>query len=150
MALYPCDVLRESRERQRLDDRRSSGSWHHPQRRQVTTHGPGGSPRQSATTGWTSNRRRQGLTASSSSSSDSSSSTSEYLLAVNGRELRAGDNIHGFFEATAGKNVVLRVGPNPNETGSREVTVNPIATDARPWGGLVGRAGAPPLMDGAW
>ena len=55
----------------------------------------------------------------------------DYLLAVNGRELRASDNIHSFFEATAGKNVVLRVGPNPNETGSREVTVNPVASDAR-------------------
>jgi tricorn protease len=56
---------------------------------------------------------------------------SEYLLAVNGRELRASDNIHSFFEATAGKNVVLRVGPNPDATGSREVTVNPVASDAR-------------------
>ncbi|PYV09184.1 MAG: protease [Acidobacteria bacterium] len=55
----------------------------------------------------------------------------EYLLAVNGRELRAADNVYGFFEATTGKNVVLKVGPNPDGPGSREVTVVPVASEAR-------------------
>ena len=50
----------------------------------------------------------------------------EYLLQVNGRELRAGDNVYAFFEATAGKSVVIRVGPNPSSDGSREVTVVPV------------------------
>ena len=34
----------------------------------------------------------------------------DYLLAVNGRELHASDNIYSFFEETAGKQVVLKVG----------------------------------------
>jgi tricorn protease len=50
----------------------------------------------------------------------------EYLLAVNGKELRAGDNLYKAFEATAGKAVTLKVGPNPNDQGSREVTVVPV------------------------
>jgi tricorn protease len=50
----------------------------------------------------------------------------EYLLAVNGRELHDTDNIFSFFLETAGQQVVLKVGPNPNDTGSRQVTVVPI------------------------
>ncbi len=50
----------------------------------------------------------------------------EYLLAVNGRDLRSSDNVYGFFEETAGKQVVLRVGPNADGSGSREVTVIPV------------------------
>jgi tricorn protease len=50
----------------------------------------------------------------------------EYLLTVNGRELTAKDNLYAFFEETAGKAVVLKVGPNPDGKGSREVTVVPI------------------------
>jgi tricorn protease len=53
----------------------------------------------------------------------------EYLLAVRGRELRASDNIYQVFEGTAGKAVALRVGPNPDGTGSREVTVVPVASE---------------------
>jgi tricorn protease len=55
----------------------------------------------------------------------------EYLLAVNGRELRATDNVYSFFEATAGKNVRLRVGPNVDGSGARDVVVVPIANEAR-------------------
>ena len=55
----------------------------------------------------------------------------DYLLAVNGRELRATDNIYSFFEATAGKSVVLRVGPDPAGTGSREVTVVPVDSETQ-------------------
>ncbi|PYV16698.1 MAG: protease, partial [Acidobacteria bacterium] len=50
----------------------------------------------------------------------------EYLLAVNGRELHATDEIYSFFEETAGKQVVLKVGPNADGSGSREVTVVPV------------------------
>jgi tricorn protease len=50
----------------------------------------------------------------------------EYLLAVNGRELRDTDNIYSFFENTAGHSVVLRVGPNPSGVGAREVIVAPL------------------------
>jgi tricorn protease len=55
----------------------------------------------------------------------------EYILAVNGRELRSSENIYSFFEETAGKQVVLKVGPNPDEKDAREVTVVPIDTEDR-------------------
>ena len=50
----------------------------------------------------------------------------EYLLAVNGRELHANDNLYRFFEATAGKQTILHVGPNPDGKDARDVTVVPI------------------------
>ena len=53
----------------------------------------------------------------------------EYLLAINGREVRAADNIYQFFESTANKQVVIKVGPNADGTGSRNVTVVPTATE---------------------
>lgn len=55
----------------------------------------------------------------------------EYLLAVNGRELRAADDIYSFFEGAAGKQAVLKVGPDPSGAKAREVTVTPIADDFR-------------------
>ena len=55
----------------------------------------------------------------------------EYLLSVNGRDVRATDNVYSFFEATSGKNVLLRVGPNPDGSGAREVTVIPVPNEAR-------------------
>ena len=54
----------------------------------------------------------------------------EYLLAVNGRELRSTDNIYSFFEGTAGKQTVIKVGPNPSGAGAREVTVVPVGSEA--------------------
>jgi tricorn protease len=53
----------------------------------------------------------------------------EYLLSVNGRELRASDTVFALFEETAGKQVTLRVGPNADGTGARQVTVVPIEDD---------------------
>lgn len=53
----------------------------------------------------------------------------EYLLAVGGRELRGSDNVYNFFEATAGKSVVIKVGPNPDGKGSREVSVVPVENE---------------------
>jgi len=53
----------------------------------------------------------------------------EYLLAVNGREVRAPENIYSFFQETAGRQTVLRVGPNPDGSGARDVTVVPIESD---------------------
>jgi tricorn protease len=50
----------------------------------------------------------------------------EYLLAVNGREVRAPADVYSFFEETAGKQVVLKVGGKPDGAGSREVTVVPV------------------------
>lgn len=53
----------------------------------------------------------------------------EYLLAVNGRDVAPPANLYSFFEETAGKSVVLRVGPNPDGSGSREITVVPIENE---------------------
>jgi len=53
----------------------------------------------------------------------------EYLLAVSGHEVRGSDNVYSFFEETAGKSVLLRVGPNADGSGSREVSVVPIENE---------------------
>jgi tricorn protease len=49
----------------------------------------------------------------------------EYLLAVGGQDLHASDDLFSFFQETAGKQTRLKVGPNPDGTGSRDVTVVP-------------------------
>ncbi len=54
----------------------------------------------------------------------------EYLLAVNGRDLRAPTNVFSLFENTSGKIVEITVGPNADATGSRTVSVVPIANEA--------------------
>jgi tricorn protease len=59
----------------------------------------------------------------------------EYLLAVNGTDLRPPDNLYARFENTAGKIVEITVGPNPDGTGSRTVPAVPVASE----GGLRNR-----------
>jgi tricorn protease len=54
----------------------------------------------------------------------------DYLLAVNGRDVRAADNVYSFFEGLANKSVVLKVGKDPGGAGAREVTVVPVADEA--------------------
>ena len=53
----------------------------------------------------------------------------EYLLSVNGRDVQTTENVYSFFEELADKTVVLRVGPDANGTGAREVTVVPVANE---------------------
>jgi tricorn protease len=53
----------------------------------------------------------------------------DYILAVNGRDLHASDNIYSFFEETADKQVVLKVGANPDGKDSRDVTVVPVESE---------------------
>lgn len=53
----------------------------------------------------------------------------EYLLAVNGKEIKATDNIYQFFESTANRQVVIKVGQNPDGKDAREVTVVPTANE---------------------
>src|SRR2546429_478331 len=55
----------------------------------------------------------------------------EYLLAVNGRPILGTDDIYSFFEETAGKQVVLKVGSDPTGANSREVTVVPVSSETR-------------------
>jgi tricorn protease len=52
-----------------------------------------------------------------------------YLLAVDGRELHGSDNVYSFFLETAGRQTVIRVGPNPDGSGARDVTVVPVASE---------------------
>jgi tricorn protease len=54
----------------------------------------------------------------------------EYLLAVNGKEITATDNLYRFFESTSGKIVELTVGPNATLAGSRTVKVVPVNSEA--------------------
>jgi tricorn protease len=54
----------------------------------------------------------------------------EYLLAVQGVELRPPTNLYSAFENTSGKAIEITVGPNPDGSGSRTVTVVPIANEA--------------------
>src|SRR3984885_6581300 len=53
----------------------------------------------------------------------------DYLLAVNGRDLHDTDDVYSFFLNTANKQVSIRVGPNPDASGSREVAVVPIPSE---------------------
>jgi tricorn protease len=53
----------------------------------------------------------------------------EYLLAVNGRDLRSPTNLYAAFEGTAGKQTVIRVNTRPALEGSREVTVVPVESE---------------------
>jgi tricorn protease len=53
----------------------------------------------------------------------------EYLLAVNGRDVSASDEIYSYFQETAGKQTTLKVGPHPDGSGSREVTVVPVESE---------------------
>ena len=53
----------------------------------------------------------------------------DYILQVNGRELKAPTNIYSLFEKTAGKMVTLTVNSKPVEEGSRTVTVVPIRSE---------------------
>jgi tricorn protease len=53
----------------------------------------------------------------------------EYLLAVNGSDLRSPENLFSRFENTADKIVEITVGPNANGSGSRAVQVVPVANE---------------------
>jgi len=50
----------------------------------------------------------------------------EYLLAIDGRDVRPPADVYSFFAGTAGKRMVLRVGPHADGTAAREVKVTPI------------------------
>ncbi|MBL8213758.1 MAG: PD40 domain-containing protein [Bryobacterales bacterium] len=53
----------------------------------------------------------------------------DVLLAVNGREVRATENVYRFFEGLGGKAVVIRVAADAQGTNARDVTVTPIANE---------------------
>ncbi len=53
----------------------------------------------------------------------------DYLLGVNDREVSGRSNIYSYFENTAGKQVLLKVGPTPDGKGAREVKVVPVGSE---------------------
>src|SRR5215470_7319722 len=52
--------------------------------------------------------------------------TGDYLLEVNGADVRATAEVFRFFENTAGKQIRIKVGPNVDGKDAREVTVVPV------------------------
>ncbi|NOY37671.1 MAG: peptidase S41 [Chlorobi bacterium] len=56
--------------------------------------------------------------------------TGEYLLAVNGKDLVASDNLFSMFENTAGKIVELTVSPVPDYSQARTVQVVPVSNES--------------------
>jgi len=54
----------------------------------------------------------------------------EYLLAVDGHELTAEDNVHALLENTADRQVVIRVGPSADGSDARDITVVPVRDEA--------------------
>jgi tricorn protease len=53
----------------------------------------------------------------------------DYLLAVNGQDLAATDDISRLLENTSGKPATLKIAADPNGAGAREITVVPIASE---------------------
>ena len=53
----------------------------------------------------------------------------DYLLAVNGVEVAAPENLHAFFQGTANRQTVLLVNDRPVMEGARTVTVVPLANE---------------------
>jgi len=53
----------------------------------------------------------------------------DYVMAVNGVELRAPDNIYRLLDGTANHQTVLTVNRQPSMTGARQITVVPIANE---------------------
>ena len=55
--------------------------------------------------------------------------TGDYVLAVNGEELRAPDNLYRLLDGTAGRQTVLTVNHRPAAEGAWQVTVVPVANE---------------------
>jgi tricorn protease len=53
----------------------------------------------------------------------------DYILAINGVELRAPDNIHRLLDGTANRQTSLTVNDKPTMEGARHVTVVPVANE---------------------
>ena len=53
----------------------------------------------------------------------------DYLLEVEGRDVRPPAEVYSFFENTAGKQIKIRVGTNADGKDSREVTVVPLPSE---------------------
>ena len=56
-------------------------------------------------------------------------SVGDYILAINGIELRAPDNIYRLLDGTANRQTVLAVNAKPVMEGARQITVIPVASE---------------------
>ena len=56
-------------------------------------------------------------------------SVGDYILRINGVELRAPDNIYRLLDGTANRQTVLAVNAKPTLEGARQVTVVPVASE---------------------
>ena len=56
-------------------------------------------------------------------------SRGDYILAINGVDLRAPDNIYRLLDGTANRQTVLTVNARPTTEGARQVTVLPVANE---------------------
>ena len=56
-------------------------------------------------------------------------SVGDYVLAVNGEELRTPDNLYRLLDGTANRQTVLTVNGRPTLDGARQVTVVPVANE---------------------
>lgn len=54
----------------------------------------------------------------------------DYLIEVDGRQVRATDNVYSFFEAKANKQVVISVSANADGSNARQYTVVPVASES--------------------
>lgn len=55
--------------------------------------------------------------------------TGDYLLAVNGTQIKGSDNVYEAFEDLANKKVTLTVGPNPDMRDAHDITVKTIPSE---------------------
>jgi tricorn protease len=53
----------------------------------------------------------------------------DYLLEVEGREVRPPTEVYSYFENTAGRQIKIKVGPNADGRDGREVTVVPLPSE---------------------
>lgn len=58
-------------------------------------------------------------------------SEGDYLLAVNGEELRTPDNPFSVLEETAGQNTILTVNDTPSKEGARNINVVPVTSEGQ-------------------
>ncbi|HEY6806765.1 MAG TPA: PDZ domain-containing protein [Pyrinomonadaceae bacterium] len=53
----------------------------------------------------------------------------DYLLQVNGVDVRPPDELYKYFENTADRQIRIKIGPSPDGANAREVTVVPVASE---------------------
>jgi tricorn protease len=54
----------------------------------------------------------------------------EYLLAVDGQQIDTSKSVYAYFDGKTNQAVKITVGPNPDQTGARTLTVYPIPNEA--------------------